>query len=279
MRAMRHTYHFEEIYFYMKHCNWFLFFLLLIFAVGCIPHKNVVYFQKPENAPPDLAYQNEDYEFTIGPFDILALKISGLTNEEGQNIVATFNTPVTATGAGGGAYSSGILVDKEGNIELLYAGKIKVSGLTLAQAGDTIRSALSRYIIDTGNNITVDLKIANYSITVLGEVGSQGVLKAENEFMTITEAIAKSGGVSQFGNMKTVRLIRVDRLTKKTTTYRLDLTTDVPINPILSRLQPNDIIVVDPLKRKQFSSATQTIGLISTFVSVPLLILNIIQRF
>jgi polysaccharide export outer membrane protein len=265
---------------YMKYFVWFSFFFLLLSSIGCIPHKNVVYFQKSANTPDELPYQNEDYEFIIGPFDILALKITGFTNEEGQNVVAPFNTPVVATGVGNpGAYASGILVDKEGQIELLYVGKIKVAGLTLDQAGDTIRSALSRYIIDTGNNITVDLKILNYTITVLGEVGSQGVLKAENEYMTLTEAIAKSGGVTQFGNMKTVRLIRTDRLTKKTTTYRLDLTNDIPVSPILSRLQPNDILVVDPLPRKQFSTASQTISLISTFISVPLLVISVIRSF
>ncbi len=267
----------------MKYFSRLIFLSLLISVFGCVSNKNVVYFQKGENAAPDLVYSNQDYEFTIAPFDILALKITGFTNEEGQNVVEPFNTPVVVTGVSGGPgpYASGILVDKNGEIELLYVGKIKMAGLTLEQAGDTIRSALSKYIIDTGNNITVDMKILNYSITVLGEVATQGILKAENEFMTVTEAIAKSGGVNQFGNMKNVRIIRTDRLTKKTITYRLDLTTDTSVSPILSRLQPDDVIVVDPLRRKQFSTASQTVGLISTFISIPLLLIssiNIIQN-
>ncbi|MCU0353194.1 MAG: polysaccharide biosynthesis/export family protein [Cytophagales bacterium] len=221
---------------------------------------------------------NQDYEFVIAPFDILALQITGMTNEEGQNIVAPFNTPVIATGAGGaGSYASGIVVDKNGEITLLYAGKIKLAGLTLPQASDTVRAALSKYIIDSGNNVTVNLKILNYSVTVLGEVGSQGILRAENEFMTVSEVLARSGGITEFGNRQTVRIIRTDRLTKLTTTYRLDLTKQTSVSPILSRLQPGDIVLVDPMRRKQYNSAGQVIGVISTFVSVPLLLFSIYQ--
>jgi len=253
--------------------------LLLITAISCIPQKRVIYFQKNENSAPDLTYTNQDYEFTIAPFDILALTITGFINEEGQNVVAPFNTPITATGSGGGmsAYGSGIVVDKNGDIELLYAGKIKLAGLTLAQAADTVRAALAKFIIDTNNNITVNLKILNYSITMLGEVRAQGVLRADNEFMTITEALAKSGGLTEVGNLKNVRIIRTNRLTKATTTYRLDLTDETAVSPILSRLQPGDIVVVDPLRRKQFATAGQTIGLISTVISVPILIISTIN--
>ncbi|MDJ1480982.1 polysaccharide biosynthesis/export family protein [Cytophagaceae bacterium YF14B1] len=264
----------------MKYYIWFVFTVLLISSFGCIPYKRVVYFQKTAADAPDSTYINQDYEFTIAPFDILAIKMTGFTNEEGQNVLGPFNTPVSATGAatsGAGGYATGILVDKNGAVELHYIGKVKVSGLTLEQASDTIKSALSKYINVSDGGITVNLKILSYSVTVLGEVGSQGILKADNEYMTLTEAIAKSGGVTQFGNMKTVRIIRSDRLTKKTTTYRVDLTTQTPVSPILSRLQPNDIIIVDPLRRKQFSTAGQIITLLSTVITVPLLIISTVN--
>ncbi|MDJ1505950.1 polysaccharide biosynthesis/export family protein [Xanthocytophaga agilis] len=262
----------------MKYYIWFLFIVLLISSFGCIPYKRVVYFQKTAADAPDSTYLNQDYEFTIAPFDILALKMTGFINEEGQNVLSPFNTPVNASGASAGAaYGAGILVDKNGEIELHYVGKVKVAGLTLDQAADTLKSALAKYIITADNGISVDIKILNYSITVLGEVGSQGILKVENEYITLTDAIAKSGGVTQFGNMKTVRIIRSDRLTKKTTTYRVDLTTQTPVSPILSRLQPNDVIVVDPLRRKQFSTASQVIALLSTVITVPLLIISTVN--
>ena len=261
--------------------NTFSFFATICIALatvfyGCIPQRKVVYFQKDSNDAADSVYVNQDYEFTIAPFDILALQITGMANEEGQNVVAPFNTPVVAAGMGGDAtYATGIVVDKDGDITLLYAGKVRLAGLTLGQAADKVRAALSRYIIDSGNNVTVNLKIMNYSVMVLGEVATQGIVRAENEFMTVAEVLTRSGGITDFGNRETVRIIRTNRITKQTTTYRLDLTEQTAISPIHSRLQPGDVVLVDPLRRKQYSTASQVIGIVSTFVTVPLLLLNL----
>ncbi len=179
-------------------------------------------------------------------------------------------------GSGGaGSYFSGTLVDKNGNIKLPYAGEVPVAGLTLKQAEDTIQARLSAYILDVEQNLVVTIKILNFSVNVLGEVGSQGLIRAENEYMTVTEVLAKAGGITDFGNRQNVKLIRTDRLTKKTNTYRIDLTTQEMVSPQLARLQPNDVLYVEPLRRKQFSTASQLLGLVSTIISVPLLIFSL----
>jgi polysaccharide export outer membrane protein len=166
-------------------------------------------------------------------------------------------------------------VDKDGNIKLPYVGNIAVAGLTLAQAADTIRSRLSTYILDVDRNLLVTIKILNFNVNVLGEVATQGIVRAENEYLTVTEVLAKSGGITDFGNRKNIKLIRTDRLTKKTTAYRIDLTTQGMVSPQLARLQPNDVLYVQPLRRKQFGTANQLIGLVSAFISIPLIILSL----
>jgi polysaccharide export outer membrane protein len=193
-----------------------------------------------------------------------------------------FNPAAAGTSASSGptAYLSGTLVDKDGNIQLPYVGNIPVAGLTLAQAADTIRSRLSAYILDVDRNLLVTIKILNFSVNVLGEVATQGVVRAENEYLTVTEVLAKAGGINDLGNRKNIKLIRTDRLTKKTTSYRIDLTTQEMVSPQLARLQPNDVLYVQPLRRKQFGTASQLIGLVSAFISIPLIILslyNVIQ--
>ncbi len=201
----------------------------------------------------DSVYLNQDYEFIIAPFDILNLRVNSTLSDVAGS-VAVFNSSGQGaqTGGGGpGSYHQGILVDKEGNIEIPYSGKIHVSGLTLAQATDTIRSRLSVYIQDVDKNLFINLKILNYSVQVLGEVGSPGIIQSENEFMTVTEVLAKAGGVTELGDRKNIKIIRTDRLTKQTTTYRMDITSDEMVSPILARLQPNDVIYVKPLRRKQ----------------------------
>jgi polysaccharide export outer membrane protein len=239
----------------------------------------VVLFQKnADNRTPDSLYVNQDYEFVIAPFDLLQVRVVSTVDEVAESL-EVFNPAAaaasTATVGGPNAYLSGTLVNKDGNIELPYVGNIPVAGLTLAQAADTIRARLSTYILDVDRNLLVTLRILNFNVNVLGEVGRQGIVQAENEYLTVTEVLARAGGITDFGNRQNVKLIRTDRLTKKTTFYRIDLTTQEMVSPQLARLQPNDVLYVQPLRRKQLSQASQLLGLVTGIISVPLLIISI----
>jgi len=252
----------------------------LLFVSGCTPFRKILLFQKNgDNKTPDSLYVNQDYEFVIAPSDLLQVRVVSTVDEVSESL-SVFNPAAAAAGTvttvgGPNAYLSGTLVDKDGNIELPYVGNIPVAGLTLAQAADTIRSRLSAYILDVDRNLLVTLKILNFNVNVLGEVTRQGIVQAENEYLTVTEVLAKSGGLTDFGNRQNVKLIRTDRLTKKTTFYRIDLTTQGTVSPQLARLQPNDVLYVQPLRRKQLNSAGQLLGIITGLISVPLLIISI----
>jgi polysaccharide biosynthesis/export protein len=245
--------------------------IIFLSAIGCIPQKNVVYFQGARNqATIDSIpmYGSQDYEYIIGPTDQLAVQIDGVDDV----VFAAFRPGGNTAGA------SGLLVDKQGQIELPVLGKIKVSGLTLPQASDTIKSKLLLYITDT-TLMYVNVRTLTFPVTIIGEVAIPGIYQAEDEFMTITELLAKSGDLTPFANRKTIKLYRTDRETKLTTVYQLDLTKADLVQPILSRLQPNDVLYVEPLRRKQFQSAFQVIGFGTSIVSIGLLVLSIYQRF
>ncbi|MDO1448306.1 polysaccharide biosynthesis/export family protein [Rhodocytophaga aerolata] len=253
-----------------------LFIFFSFTSISCIPQKNIVYFQGARNqgtldSVP--IYGSQDYEYIIGPTDILGVQIDGVDDA----IFAAFK-PSTLAAGGGRPIDRGLLVDKQGQIELPYLGKIKLSGLTLPQAADTIKSRLSVYITDS-TFMYVNVKTLSFPVTVIGEIGSPGIYQADNEFMTITELLAKSGDMTQYSNRKTIKLYRTDRETKLTTVYQLDLTKPDLVQPILSRLQPNDVIYVEPLRRKQFQSALQVIGFGSSIASIVVLAFTIYQRF
>jgi polysaccharide biosynthesis/export protein len=261
-----------------------LIVLLMLVSFGCIPQKNVIYFQgaQPKSLPDSLRYfTNQDYEFVIAPYDLLSIQIDGIDSKS-YEVFAPVNRGVGVGGGGGatgaGSYLRGNLVDKFGQVELPYVGKIKLSGLTLMQAGDTIRSKLAVYMADPAL-VNVDVKIMNFTVSVIGEIGSPGVVQASNEFITLTEVLAKAGGLTTFSNRKNIKLIRSDRETKETTVYMIDLTKADLIQPIIARLQPNDVIYVESIRRKQISTIGPIIGLVTTAVTFPLLILNLIDRF
>jgi polysaccharide export outer membrane protein len=258
--------------------NYLYSVFILFFAFSCIPQKRIVYFQNAKDKTsadslPD--FINQDYEFIIAPFDVLSVNIQSTALD--QESFAPFRTSAGASGAGR-PYEQGAFVNKHGNITLPYLGNVKVSGLTLLQATDTIRSRLLQYVVDT-SLIYVDVKILTFPVTVIGEVTSPGIYQAENEFMTITEILARAGEVTPYGNRTNIKLIRSNRQTKQTTVYRLDLTRGELIKPIIARLQPNDVLYVEPLRRKQLlTNVTPILGLVGSVLSFTFLIITLTNR-
>jgi polysaccharide export outer membrane protein len=258
----------------VKHTYLYIIFLLLS-VFSCIPQKKIIYFQGANNqhtidSVPQ--YGSQFYEYMIGPTDILGVQIDGVDDA----VFAAFK-PNASEPSLSRPIDRGLLVDKFGQIELPYIGKVKVSGLTLSQATDTIKSRLLVYITDT-TLMYVNVKTLNFPVTVIGEVSSPGIYQADNEFMTITELLAKSGDLTAFSNRKNIKLYRTDRGTNLTTVYILDLTRSELVQPFLTRLQPNDVIYVEPLRRKQFQGALQVIGFGTSILSVAFLILTIYDR-
>jgi polysaccharide export outer membrane protein len=250
-----------------------MFFLFS--SIGCIPQKNIIYFQGAQNQDSINAvpqYGSQYYEYIIGPTDILSVQIDGVDDA----VFAAFKPNVADAGFGR-PIDRGLLVNKYGQIQLPYLGKIKVSGLTLAQATDTLQSRLLQYITDT-TLMYVNVKTLSFPVTVIGEVVRPGIYQADNEFMTVTELLAKSGDLTQYGNRKNIKLYRTDRETKQTTVYLLDLTRKELVQPILSHLQPNDVVYVESLPRKQFQNAITVIGFGSSIASIAFLIFTIVDR-
>lgn len=103
----------------------------------------------------------------------------------------------------------------------------------------------------------VKVSMANYRVTVLGEVSSPGVVPVSAEKMSILEAIAESGDLSIYGKRNNVLLIREDEKGEKKM-HRLDLTDANIINSPYFYLQQNDVIYVEPNKVKSGNSAIGT---------------------
>jgi protein involved in polysaccharide export with SLBB domain len=101
------------------------------------------------------------------------------------------------------------VVQNAGTISLPYAKEVKVEGKTVQQANADIIKRLSEYYVNP--NITVD--VAQYrkkEFVILGQVTSPGVypFAPEQDSMSLVEAIAKAGGVKQYGDMGHVTVKR-----------------------------------------------------------------------
>ena len=105
-----------------------------------------------------------------------------------------------------------VRVEGDGSVALALIGKVKVAGMTVAEAQSLITDLYNRdYLVDP----QVSVLVTSFSpkiVHVLGSVNSPGVVEIPpDRDLTLTEAIAAVRGVSRLGNPKSITIKRVDQ--------------------------------------------------------------------
>jgi len=171
--------------------------------------------------------------------------------------IALYKDPAQDTMAGGSnelgqsMKKQGILVNASGYISLPLIGKIKVAGLTQSQAADRITAQYKKYL----NTPSVYLEVLNKRIFVLGEVKNPGVVKIDKEKMTLFEAIAFAGDLTD--DAVRDNIVILSNNPKNGMQMRsVDLTNFDTMKYASLMLRPNDIVYVQPDNWKEFKVAS-----------------------
>jgi polysaccharide export outer membrane protein len=96
-------------------------------------------------------------------------------------------------------------VDENGYIKLQYINRIQAVGLTSAQLEDAIYDA---YVPDYYRSMTVSVFVASQSYFVRGEVRRPGRFPLGGTGVTLLQAIATSGGYTDYANPRRVEILR-----------------------------------------------------------------------
>lgn len=242
--------------------------LILIFA-SCASTKKVSYFQDiPLEGDSKVKQMAQFTEPVIQTDDILTINIFSLDPQSA--LVINQATSVQPLGANSASYTpqqaiTGFLVDKNGEIEIVGIGKLKLAGLTTYQAKGLIREKAEKLYKEP----SVEVRFANFKVTVLGEVNRPAVYTMPNEKVTLLDALGLAGDLTIFGRRENVMLIR-DNGGKKEF-IRFDLNSTDLINSPYFYLKQNDVIYVEPNKGKAASlnaARTQTYAIIGSALSV-----------
>lgn len=102
-----------------------------------------------------------------------------------------------------------VRVEGDGTISLSLIGKVKIGGMSVAEAQSLVTDLYNRdYLVDP----QVSLLVVSFSpkiVHVLGSVNSPGVVEiAPDRDLTLTEAIAAVRGISRLGNPKKITIKR-----------------------------------------------------------------------
>ncbi|WP_225036330.1 polysaccharide biosynthesis/export family protein [Winogradskyella sp. SM1960] len=244
--------------------------LALIIATSCSSRKDFIYFQDEPLSEGQLS--PEPTEIIYKPDDILTINVTG----SDPATVMPFNLPVVShntsnlTSAQGSLTQQTYLIDYNGNIEFPVFGTLKVEGLTRSELTTLLTDRISTMAKDP----IVNVRLANFTITVLGEVSNPGTFTMQDERVTILEALGYANDLTIFGKRKTVKLIREVEGKKKFA--NIDLTSINSVNSPVYYLQQNDVIYVEPNNAKIRSSTynqnnsvlISAIGTLTTIIAV-----------
>lgn len=246
-------------------------FLLFILTIGCATKDEIVYFdeaQKLEGMESLL-----EYEPKIQANDVLRINVS--SSSVNDEIVAPFQMKMqNQQGSGGGGQNqslTGYIVGPEGSIKFPVLGVVNVQGLTRSDVEDKLAQQIESYVKDP----IVDVRIINFSVTVLGEVGSPGRVQVSDGRISMPELMAQVGDISYNGKRENILIIREENGVKRI--GHIDMTETGLFSSPFYYLKQNDIVYVEPTYRAVksagfFTSYQGIISLGTTIISLYLLI-------
>ena len=245
----------------------FLFAVAALVLSSCASKQDVVYFQNTGDFETIVDKNSFTPKFKVD--DLISINVSTLDPQ----VSAPFNLYVG--GADGGIQPQQVdyLIDKDGEIDFPVIGKLKISGLSPDEVRVMLREKLSNYLKDP----IINIRIRNFSVTVLGQVNRPGTYPVNGERITILEAIGMAGDLNVKGVRDNVMVIRDFDGTKVYT--RIDLTKKEAMSSPVYYLTQNDVVYVEPNQSAITSSsldnrATIAISIASTLITATVILLT-----
>ncbi|WP_406684240.1 polysaccharide biosynthesis/export family protein [Seonamhaeicola sp. MEBiC1930] len=245
--------------------------IIIVLCASCITNKDVVYFQDKGSVVTDsLQIKELSKPYRVQVNDILSINVKALDEE----LVSIFN-PVETTGSNSSQqnqsslYFNGFTVDLHGNIKFPILGEINVLGFTIKEIEEQVKTELLNQYFKETAEIFVTVKLAGLRYTVTGEVGGTGVYTLYQDRVNIIEALANAGDIKTTGDRTDVLIIR--QYPDGQNIHHIDLTDISAMKSPYYFIQPNDMILVKPLKRKAIGTgetASQTVRTVASIFSV-----------
>ena len=235
---------------------------IVISLTSCVSSKKIVYFQ--EEVGKSVASIPQKYEPLLEADDLLTITVGAINSEA----AVPFNLYE-------GAQSTPVqyLVNSNGEIDFPVLGTLKVAGFTTKELSEQLKIRLKDYL----KNPTVNIRLVNFKVTILGDVKAPGAYTIASERITIIEALGLAGDLQIQGNRKSVTLIREKG--GERTFVPIDLTSKKLFDSPYYFLAQNDVIYVEPNKVKINSSVVgANTSIILSSISILVTLITLFTR-
>lgn len=254
------------------------FFILLISLFSCRSSKDLIFLKDIANNEFNNGLSVQETEHILKPGDILYISIKTM-NVEVNTLFNPESNMELNSGQGyqkyttpSGAYLYGFEIDPDGSINLPMLGRIQVAGVSVTQSVAVVQKKADEFV----NDAIVKVKLLNFKITVAGEVRNPGIYYNYNNSITVLEALAMANGNTDYATIKKIMVVRPG--TKGNKSYYLDLSSKSIFTSEAFYLQPNDYVIVQPDKYKNFQLNSQAYSLFFSSLSMLLAVLSFVIK-
>ena len=265
----------------LKYLFAFLFFAYL--SSSCISNKKMIYMQEfPKNSPAVIEGKLVPHEvdgYLLQFNDIVDINIK-TTSPELNEILNVGSSEGQLRNLSGGAleggdifFLNGFSLDDDGIVELPLIGEVKLVGLSTKEAKLVIEEKLKQYI--TKDNYYVRIRLGGIRYSALGEFNRPGKFTILQNRVTIFEAIANAGELTQVAKRNWVNLIR--QYPEGSRSHKINLINDKLMASEFYFIRPNDVIYAEPMRVRELGTGAtflQTFQLLISGLTVALLVVN-----
>ncbi len=215
--------------------------ILSVYSATILP-GDVLYIYVESKTPESVILFNQEthnLQLEGNSLEYLDTTHRAITDQAKSNISQEMQNLVTEV--------SGYLVSDKGTINFPILGNISVAGITL----DSLQHYLEKRLVDDGYVLdpTVITKLMNFRVTVVGEVRNPKQIHIDGTRLTLLEAIAICGDLTDYGQRDNIAIMRYEN--GQRVLGEVDLTKKEMLDSPYYYLHNNDIVYVEPNKKKK----------------------------
>lgn len=241
--------------------------LATLFLSSCASKKDIIYFQDAQNFETIVDEDSFVNKFKID--DVVGINISTLD----PIASSPFNLFIGSSETGARPQQLDYIIDRDGEIDFPVIGKLKIAGLSPDEVRQLLRTKLSDYLKDP----IINIRLKNFTVTVLGQVNNPGTYPVNGEQISILEALGLAGDLTIKGLRKNILVIR--DLNGVKIYNRIDLTSKDAAKSPVYYLTQNDVVYVEPNQSAVSSSSLDQrtsigITIASTLITTTVLLIT-----
>jgi polysaccharide biosynthesis/export protein len=224
--------------------------MLLQATTSCVAYKQLLNYQEnfPDKTQMDVSNKPD---IRIQPNDVLGIKVFSTELELAApfNLNDQLNSNLINIEA---IQLNGYLVNQKGEIDFPVLGTLKWQGFSIAEAKESLLLKLEQHLKDP----VVNLRLLNFRVTVSGEVRNPGAFTILNERVSLLDALALAGDLTDYADRGDVLLVRENngvRSLNKINLHSADF-----FQSEHYYLKQNDLVYVKPIKAKAGAVQDQT---------------------